>query len=432
MKAEARRRREPRTLDRLRQSAKTRWRSQPYRAGEDSGGEIDDPLERRRSAGQDHTSPELAKKPLVLKFPVHEPEELVQPLFNDVSHQLDGDLPRLAGARAGDLHRLLRVGELDRGDRVERLGPLRLGKGDGETLDQVTRHRAAPDGEDPDVANLAIAVDHELRRRSPDAHHRHPHLLLVLGENGARRRQRSRNERPDPVAGLRHGLPDVLGHRRGATRQEDVGLEPHARHSDRIGDPALAVDEVLLGDLVEECPVGRQRDGPRHPVNFGHVLARDLLVPERHNPERGLRAQVVTADSDPERPERDPGHELGLPHRAPDRSGRLVDVCHDLAPDPARPGLADPHDLKLGPATGLAVGNGDDRAGLRRSDIEAGNGISFHAPPPWFARVSTKCTTTWPWNRRSTRPGIRSGVLRSASRRTRLASLRSPGASGAR
>ena len=145
---------------------------------------------------------------------------------------------------------------------------------------------------------------------------------------------------------------------------------------------------------MQEFPVGGERDGPGHPVDFGHVLACNLLLSERNDPERGLGAQVIAADCDPERPKGDPGHELGLPHRAPDRGGRLVDVCHDLAPDPTRPGLADTYDLELGPMAGLAVRNGDDRTGLRGSDIEAGNGISFHTPPPWFASVSTKCTTT--------------------------------------
>src|SRR5690606_32032378 len=84
-----------------------------------------------------------------------EPEDLVEPLFDDVGEEFAGDLPHLAG-RAGDLEHLARVDAGAPGGAPGFLGAHRLRVREGESLDDIVRDRRPTPRKRGEVTDLAV------------------------------------------------------------------------------------------------------------------------------------------------------------------------------------------------------------------------------------------------------------------------------------
>ena len=93
------------------------------------------------------------------------------------------------------------------------------------------------------------------------------------------RRERLEHEVGDVQAAALAALDDVL--RRGDRGGDDVdlGLEPHARHAERLADAVLVVDDELLRQHVQDLAVHRQRDRARGVEHALDVAAAHLACP---------------------------------------------------------------------------------------------------------------------------------------------------------
>ena len=180
----------------------------------------------------------------------------------------------------------------------------------------------------------------------------------------------------------------VLQHAREHRDQIDLGLQPRARHADRLVDPALLVDQVVLRDGVQQLVVAPEADVARHVVDPGDVAGPDLVAGDRRpcrascapprarrrcrNRPSPLRRRPYAGRSSS--PCRWPGWSLRC--REPRRGG-----CRRCAPTPT-PRILAPT------SRGVAGDLGD------------------HARPPWSSRG------------RAPPPAAAAGALMRASRRT--------------
>ncbi len=182
--------------------------------------------------------------------------------------------------------------------------------------------------------------------------------------------QRADHQLGDLVTRLGHGLSQVSRGRADRHDHEDIGLEPRAEHSHGVLDPVPVIDGIVLGDHVEQLPVGRHDHGTRHLVDTIEIPLRDLLGTDGDHAVGRARLDVLARDGDVERPGLHAGHQLRLPHRLPDLLARLLEVADRVAPHPARLRLTHPEDLHLTRAIAVQHVLADDRTGSRGADIQ--------------------------------------------------------------
>ena len=103
-------------------------------------------------------------------------------------------------------------------------------------------------------------------------------LLLVVGQDGGARGDLVEDDLLDVDPGPLDAGPEVLDEGDGAGDDVDVDLELDAVHAQRIADPVLLVHDELLGDDVDDLPVGRDRDGLGLLDDPADVVAGDLPV----------------------------------------------------------------------------------------------------------------------------------------------------------
>jgi hypothetical protein len=109
-------------------------------------------------------------------------------------------------------------------------------------------------------------------------------------------------------------------------------FQAHAAHPDRVADAFLGVvDDVFLGDGVQDLLVGRHGDGLGRlehavEVGIGHFAAR-----HRHDTGRVAALGVAAGNGGVDRADLAAGHQLGFFHRALDRLHGGFDVHHHAA-----------------------------------------------------------------------------------------------------
>ena len=116
-----------------------------------------------------------------------------------------------------------------------------------------------PTGSTRGVERRAVLEQREVDRPGADVGDRDAELLLGLGQDRLRRRERVDDQLVDLDAGRRDALGQVLD--RGRRRRDDVGLdlEPQRAHAERVLDALLAVDREAAPLDVEDVAVGRDR-----------------------------------------------------------------------------------------------------------------------------------------------------------------------------
>ncbi len=101
-----------------------------------------------------------------------------------------------------------------------------------------------------------------------------PELDLVRRQHAEGRREGLQHELRDMVPGPLDAFPQVLQDARQNSNEIYLGFQPRARHPDRLVDPALLVDQVVLGDGVQQLVVAAEADVARHVVDPGDVAGR--------------------------------------------------------------------------------------------------------------------------------------------------------------
>ena len=118
--------------------------------------------------------------------------------------------------------------------------------------------------------------DREVGRARAHLHERDAELLLVLGEHGEGARERLEHELAHLVARALDRLAQI-DRRRAADRDEiHLGLEARAAHADRIANPRVLVDAVLLRDRVQQLAILRDRLRARdlvRAIDVGRVIS---------------------------------------------------------------------------------------------------------------------------------------------------------------
>ena len=189
-----------------------------------------------------------------------------------------------------------------------------------------------------------------------------------MGQDRGARRELVEDDLLDVDPGPLDARPQVLDERRCARDDVDVDFELDAVHPERVPDPVLVVDDELLGDDVDDLPVGRDRDGlglfddafdvfpgnlPIFPGDRDHAPAVEALdVRARYPDERGVHG--------------DAGHEFRLFLGFLDGGRGDVEVDDDALPQALGIGRADPDDLDLALLGDLA----DDGGHLPRPDVD--------------------------------------------------------------
>ena len=359
----------------------------------------------RRAAGQHHPGRQAAAPvPRPLELALHQLEDLVHPLVDDVRQQLPRCLPRPLARRGRQVDHLRRVHQRLVRDAVPLLESFRVRLRHAQPLHHVARHVRPGELDGREVADLPFVEDRHTRRAATHLHQRDAQLPLVVGQHGVRRRQRLEHQVGGAVARPLHAPAQVLRGGRLYRDQVHLDLESRPRHPHGIRDAALLVDHILLRDVVQQLVVPAQRHGARHLVHPRHVLRRDLVPRHRHDARRGTRRDVLAGDAARHRAHLDARHPLGIAQRGDDGPARLVDIAHH-APAHARV-LREPHPQHLGERHARQVPHdlGDHGARLGAAEIEPGHdlAVSAHAPPsPAPSAVALRRTITWPAKRAS-------------------------------
>ena len=296
---------------------------------------------------------------------MHELEQLLDARLDDLAEDPARQDARRAPTHAGHLDRLVLVEQRTLGAAVLDLDALglvhRSPQADGDVVREVisaerddARVLDGPTREDGDVGGPAANVDE-----------RDAQLLLLFGEHCLGARERLEHDVGHLKPGLRAALHDVL--RAGDRRRDDVdlGLEAHATHPERLLDPVLLVDDVVLRQHVQDLAVLRDVDrtcGVEHPRD---VALPHFLVLHRHHALRIEAADVSAGDARVHRLDLAARHQLRFLDGAPDRGDGRLDVDHHAFAQPARRMRPDPDDVD-------AFG-GDfahDAADLRGADVQ--------------------------------------------------------------
>src|SRR5690242_3532210 len=373
----------------------------PHRQRERFARQLHHARQMRSAARQHHTRRQpAAPVPGALELALHQLEDLVHPLVNDVRQQLARRLARPLARRGRQIDHLRRVHQRLVRYAVPLLQPLRVRLRHAQPLHHVARHVGAGELDRREVANLPLVEDRHAGRAAAHLHQRDAQLLLIVRQHRVRRGERLEHEIGGPVVRPLHAAAHVLRGGRLRRHQIHVHLEPRARHPDGIRDPLLLVHLVSLRDIVQQLVIPAERHRARHLVYPRHVLRGDLVPRYSHDAGRRARRDVLARDAAGHSAHLHARHPLRVAHRGDDRSRRLVDVAHHPAPH-ARV-LGEPHTQHLRERQPGQIAHhlGDHRARLGAAEVEPGHelAIAAHAPRPTVARCRT---TTWPAKRAS-------------------------------
>src|SRR5213075_1508545 len=291
----------------------------PHRQRERLARQLDGPREVRRPTRQHHAGRQPpAAVPRPLELALHQLEDLIHPLVDDVRQQLARRLPRPLARGGRQVDHLRRVHQRLIRDPIFLLQPLRVGLCHAQPRHQIARDVGTRELERGQVPDLSLVEDRDARGSAADLHQRDAQLLLVFGQHRVRRGQRLEHQLGGTIARPLHTAAQVL--RGGGLYRDQVHLhlEPRARHPHGVRNAALLVDHVLLRDVVQQLVVPSQRNGPRHFVHARHVVGRDLVGRHRHHPGRGARRHVLARDTARHRLDLHTRHPLGVAHRGHD------------------------------------------------------------------------------------------------------------------
>ena len=108
------------------------------------------------------------------------------------------------------------------------------------------------------MADLAFVKNRDARRASAHLNQRDTQFFLVVGQDRVRGGQRLEHEIGDAIAGALHALAEIL--RGGGLHRHEIhlDLEPRACHAHRIRDATLLIDDVFLGDVVQQLMIAAE------------------------------------------------------------------------------------------------------------------------------------------------------------------------------
>src|ERR1051325_6180650 len=222
----------------------------PHRRRERLARQLHHSRQMRRSPRQHHPGRQAAAPvPRPLELALHQLEDLVHPLVDDVRQQLARRLPRALARRGRQVDHLRRVHQWLVRDAVPLLQPLRVRLRQAQPLHHVARHVRTGELDRGEMADLSFVKDRDPGRAAAHFHQRDAQLPLGLVEHGVRRRERLEHQVGGAIPSPLDAPAQILRGGRLHRHEVHLDLEPRSGHAHRIRDPALLVDHVLLRDL---------------------------------------------------------------------------------------------------------------------------------------------------------------------------------------
>src|SRR5690349_1900445 len=329
-------------------------------------------LHRGRAAGEHDARAQLSRVTSARDVALHEIEDLIHALMDDVREQLARNLSIALRDRARELDDLRRIYHRLVRTAVALLQSLGVRLRHAESVHDVVRDVVAAEVDGAQMADLRLVKYRDVRRARAHFHERDAELLLVFRQHAQRAREWLEHELTHLVAGLLDRLAEI--HRRRAADRHEIhlGLETCADHADRIANAVILVDRVLLRNRVQELAVLRNCLRASDRVRAIDVGLRDLVAVDRDDALARHRLHVLAGNARVHLGDLRAGHSFGVGHRLLNRARRFLDVRHDTAAKPRRTRLADAENANGRVAREIAHDLRDDGGGLGRSDVEPG------------------------------------------------------------
>src|SRR6476469_9236274 len=402
-----RHRRKSRSFYRVSQSTNVfRWNSDADTSPEYVARELDHPLHRRGTTGEHDPRAQLPGVTGGSNVALHEIEDFVHALVDDMRQQLTRNLAIALCHRAGKLKNLGRVDHWLIGTPVPLLQSLGIRLRHAEAMHNVVRDVVAAEVHRTQMTDLRFVEYRDVRRARTHLDERDTELLLVFRENAERARERLEHELAHLVARLLHCLAQI--HRRRAADRHEIhlGLETRADHPDGIADAVILVDGVFLRDRVQQLAVLWKGLSPRDRVRALDVGLRDLVAVDCDDALARHGLHVLAGYSRVDLADLRARHALRVGHRLLNRARGLLNVGHHAATKPRGSRLPHAEDANGRVAREIAHDLRDDRGGLGRSDVEPGyESFDVH----WSLAI------TWSRKRRSSSATRACRLARSAS-----------------
>ncbi len=334
-------------------------------------GEFDCARDEYTAARQDDARREQCFAIDAFQFEVYVMKNLFEPRLDDFRHMVARDFVALLRVEFRKRDRFFfadfrrnRVAVLE----LHRFGHIDRGT---ESNGDVVRDMAAADGEHREVEEVTVFEDGERCRVGADVHDDNAEFFLFGRENGLGRGERLGDKMMGRDAGELKTADEVL--QMIAPRPDDEAreLEPDAFQANRVLDPALVVEAIVLRHDMEDFFV-RSEDGARlgffddpAEIVFGHFA---IGFADRDDTDGRSRKQVSTRDRARDRIDGGAGHPFSRFERAVDRLGYFFRLDDNAAPDADRRDSADADDFER-PV--IMREFSDDRANGRRADIKS-------------------------------------------------------------
>jgi hypothetical protein len=220
-------------------------------------------------------------------------------------------------------------------------------------------------------------------RTAAQLHDGAPKLDLVRGEHRQRCCEGLEHELGHLVSRPLHALSQILNDAREYRHQVDFGLQPRPRHANGLADASLLVDQVVLGDGVQQLVVPAEAHAAGHIVDPGNIAGANLVTGHGHHPVGGASRDVLSGQTTVDRADLHPRHPLRALHGALDSPGGFLDIAHHTPTNAAA--ALDTQTQNLGPGlTDLASDLPNHCHNLGRPEIQRGYQSlrrGAHAPP---------------------------------------------------
>src|ERR1041385_6594654 len=121
---------------------------------------------------ENHPGAQLPREPRRRAVALYETEDLIHPLVNDVRQQLPRNLSVALRDSAWQLNDVRRIDERLIRAAIALLEPLRVGLRDTQPVHDIARHVVSAERDRPQVADLPLVKDGEIRGSRPHLHER--------------------------------------------------------------------------------------------------------------------------------------------------------------------------------------------------------------------------------------------------------------------
>ena len=251
---------------------------QAHRHVENLLGQLDRAFHLRSATGHDQPGGHHVFESAPSQVRHHKGKQLPVPRFYNLGEGLPGQPARSPVSHAWNLDGFITTGQLLKRAGVLDLDVLcmlgRCAQGHcyviGHLVSRNRYTRGMADGTLREHGNVGCA--------RADIHQAYTQVLLVLAQGGETGCQGLHQQFVNHQTTPRHAFTNVLGGAEGGSDYVHVHFKPDSGHANGLLDSVLVIQNVLLGQHMQDFLVCRHRDGARglqHPVN---IAFSDFLV----------------------------------------------------------------------------------------------------------------------------------------------------------